>query len=421
MNILIALLTLVTGPLQARALGADGRGVLAAILVPLGLAPIICSLGLGTFTTREVARGRSTRILIGSLTPVLVAAGLIAIALSFQIARLFPGPAQQFVTIGLLTLPLLLVGDLLTSIAMGLGRWRIYVAVRLIPPLTISVGVIGLFVADRLTVASAAILAITGSAVASVVPFFAVLRGSGRPVFDSSLTRSGMRFGVKAWLGGLGSVANTRLDQLLMTRLVASRELGLYAVAVSSAGFIVAPLVGSLMAASYPRFSASGAPQIGAILRATLVVVGVVSATLAVGAPFLVPLFFGADFADAVPMVWVLLAANIPLAGVNVLSTALTASGRPGFSAMAEMITLCVTLPSLLLLLPILGGLGAALVSLGTYLLSFGYMIFAIRRCRGGTIVDYLVPRGSDVRVLATELKGIVGRRARRRLSEADG
>src|SRR4051794_37698844 len=47
---------LITGPLQARALGASGRGDLAAILVPVGLAPLLLSLGLGQYAGVNAAR-----------------------------------------------------------------------------------------------------------------------------------------------------------------------------------------------------------------------------------------------------------------------------------------------------------------------------------------------------------------------------
>lgn len=58
-NLVIAVLGVVTGPLLARSLGAGGRGVLAAIVVPLGLAPALLGLGLPSYATRSIARGAS--------------------------------------------------------------------------------------------------------------------------------------------------------------------------------------------------------------------------------------------------------------------------------------------------------------------------------------------------------------------------
>ena len=55
----VALVGILTGPLQARALGPTGRGELAAVMTPLGFLPTLASLGLGTYVERMVARGKT--------------------------------------------------------------------------------------------------------------------------------------------------------------------------------------------------------------------------------------------------------------------------------------------------------------------------------------------------------------------------
>lgn len=61
-----------SGPLLARALVPEGRGDLAAILLPITLAPVLFGLGLGTFVTRETARGRPLSVLLGSVGPLII-------------------------------------------------------------------------------------------------------------------------------------------------------------------------------------------------------------------------------------------------------------------------------------------------------------------------------------------------------------
>src|SRR5271165_6646244 len=56
-NALNAAFGFITAPLLARALGASGRGDLAAITVPLTFLPFILSLGIPRFANREVPRG----------------------------------------------------------------------------------------------------------------------------------------------------------------------------------------------------------------------------------------------------------------------------------------------------------------------------------------------------------------------------
>jgi Na+-driven multidrug efflux pump len=108
----------------------------------------------------------------------------------------------------------------------------------------------------------------------------------------------------------------------------------------------------------------------------------------------------------------VLLAARIPLAGISVLTAALAADGAPGATSIGEGIALLITVPGLILLLPTMGGLGAALVSLVAYGTSVGVQLALIRRRLGGTVRSYVLPHRADIR-WARELLASAGFRHR--------
>src|SRR4051794_2913596 len=74
---------LVTGPLIARALGAEGRGLLASIAVPLGLAPYVLQLGIAPFAVGAVTRGIPANRVFGSI-------GLLMVAVSLPVAGCAP-------------------------------------------------------------------------------------------------------------------------------------------------------------------------------------------------------------------------------------------------------------------------------------------------------------------------------------------
>jgi O-antigen/teichoic acid export membrane protein len=80
-NLAMAAVTVLTAPLQARVLGPAGRGELAAILVPLGLAPVILSIGLGTYGFRNAALGARVGTLVGTLGSLLFLLGVLGAAL----------------------------------------------------------------------------------------------------------------------------------------------------------------------------------------------------------------------------------------------------------------------------------------------------------------------------------------------------
>jgi O-antigen/teichoic acid export membrane protein len=104
-------------------------------------------------------------------------------------------------------------------------------------------------------------------------------------------------------------------------------------------------------------------------------------------------------------MVWVLLVANLPLAGATMLSTVLTSSGRPNASAVSEMAALAITVPGLVVLLPLLGGIGAAVVSLIAYSVSFVILLVAASRYFQTPFRPFLLATRSDVRWLGDSLR----------------
>ncbi len=64
------------------------------------------------------------------------------------------------------------------------------------------------------------------------------------------------------------------------------------------------------------------------------------SVGLALVVPWLIPLLFGSDFNDAVPLAWILLLATVPTQMSSVLASMLTAAGFPGAAAKSEFIAL---------------------------------------------------------------------------------
>jgi O-antigen/teichoic acid export membrane protein len=115
---------------------------------------------------------------------------------------------------------------------------------------------------------------------------------------------------------------------------------------------------------------------------------------------FLVPLF-GADFAAAVPLVFVLLVACVWNAGLGALSQALPALNRPGAPSIGQFISVAITVPGLFLLLPALGAMGAALVSVAAYGTTFAVLLVITTRHLDHRVTDYVIPRARDLAMLA--------------------
>jgi O-antigen/teichoic acid export membrane protein len=390
--------TLVTAPLIAHALGAEGRGMLAAILVPLGVAFFLLELGQGAFAVNRVAQGTPPRVVFGSLALPLLAVGVVVAALSpFIAGALSEGrePVNEFLIIGLVLIPVNQLMLLATSIALGLSQWRVLTSTRLLPPLVTFVGVVILFALGHLTVATAAAVTMAGglAPIASLLP----LRRRILPArVDRRLIRNGMSFGSRVWLGQITTMANQRLDQFLMIPLVPTRELGLYAVAVTIAS-ISSTLAGQITTVILPRIAGGESHLVPEAVRCSLIVASLTGAVIAVGTHFLLIPLFGADFADAQPLVYVLLVAWVSQVGLSALGQALPAIGRPGVPSIGELVALAITVPGLIVLLPSMGAMGAALVSLIAYTATFGVVLAITRRHLGNAVADFLVPRPTDL------------------------
>ena len=117
------------------------------------------------------------------------------------------------------------------------------------------------------------------------------------------------------------------------------------------------------------------------------------------------PFVFGSEFADAVPMVVVLLLASIPLAGATVVATALNAGNDPAATMRAELTGLALTVPALVVLLPAGGGLVAAYISLAAYSVRLAMLLGSAVRVFGGRARDFIVPTRADLGWLSEQVR----------------
>lgn len=398
LNAVVILTGLVTGPITARALAPDGRGELAAILVVLTLAPWVLDLGLSVWVGRERARGASRADVLGAALPVALAGSLIGVLGAIPLSNLLGEDRPvvvAFIQIGLFLVPLSVALQTLVGLAIGESRWEIFTAARVVGNVLPAVAIVLLALIGHLTVTNAAASYLIGGLLGSLM-LLPLIKGMRRLSFDMSRSRAASKFGAKSWLSTAGNVANHRLDQVLMAGLVTSSELGLYAVAVTI-GSLMSSLVGAVSSALFAHVSQGDAGLATRSCRITVGVVALAGVLLALATPTAVPFVFGSDFADAVPMVLILLAASVPMAAAGVLSSALQAADDPAATMRAELVALALSVPTLVLILPAYGGIGAAIVSLIAYSIRFLLQIKPASRAFGAASRDLVVPTRDDV------------------------
>lgn len=389
---------LVTGPLLAQALGATGRGLLASVLVPLGVAPFVAQLGLGAWAVRAAARGVPAGAIVGTLAvPLLVVGAAVTAASGWIAALLLPEDpsARLCLHVGLALLPAALLTTILADLVWGQQRWRLVIATRLISPLGLLVVTPILFVTDALTVSTAAALVIA----LGFVPLpllVALLPGARRPRPNRRLMGEALGFGLRAWPGTLADLANQRLDQLLMVPLLPPRELGLYAVATTVAVLGTAP-AGAIASIVFPRVAQGRLDVLAPAFRTTAVILLVTQGLVALSSPVVVPVLFGESFREAVPLALILAPAWLLTALTPVLAHALAGCGYPAPGSAAQLVGLVVTVIGLAVSLPTLGATGAAITSLAASCVVLGYLLRSTVSHLGISQRELLVLRGADV------------------------
>jgi O-antigen/teichoic acid export membrane protein len=416
-SVLQALGGIVTGILAARALQPEGRGELAAIAAPLGIAPFVVAFGLTTYATRAAARGDRLGPLVGTLGIASVAIGLVMIAPGLWLAHVLAEGRQHvelLIGVGMVLLPVSLLAGILGNVAMGLGEWSWITRQRMIPVIGSLIAYVVLYALNALTVVSAGIVLIATGAL-TIVPVLPVLARAGRLSLDGSLAKNAFTWGARVTPITFSQLLNHRLDQLIMVPLVSASELGLYAVAVTVSG-VAGMLSSSISTVLLPRLVSAGSDaDVGRAVRTGLVAVVLIGIPTAAVSPVAVPLLFGSGFSPAYPLILVLLVATVPLAGVAFFASAYTAHDKLGVASLSEIVALGVTVVGLVLLLPSLGAMGAALVSLVAYSVNFAWLVAVAPGDFGGRMRDYCLPRRADLSDIAERLLSALRHRGPRR------
>lgn len=423
-NAVAPVAALATAPVLAHALQAEGRGLVAAATAPLLLAVALGSLGLPAALNHWIARhpGITRPAFVLSAVISAVAGG----ALTIGLALLGPTLAGGHETLGRLILlaALALVPNLLAallqSVAAGHHAWRLIAVERLVTQGLRLAVIGGLALAGALTV-EFAVVAIAASPVLGACCYLGLLRrpriqttstgptgptvstGQTAPTGQSAQTldaRLLVSYGGRVWFGALSGILLSRLDQTLMVPLAGAVALGLYAVAVNIADvpLIVANAVREV---SFSDQSASNDPTaLARSSRLTTAAVTLASGAIAAAMPLAVPLLFGPDFREAIPVAAVLLLGLVLGSPGSLAGVGLAAVGRPGLRSVSLAIAAVCSAVALVLLAPVLGALGAALATCLGNVVSAGGNLVLLRRLTGQPVTAFLGVRRSDVRAI---------------------
>lgn len=413
------LVALFSGPILAQALGVEGRGQVAAAVAPLTLMVTVATFGIPEAVTWVTARSpHLARNAAGRGIAILVIAGILATAA----VALTPGwlsggnpSVQQLIIIASLAIvPNLLVG-VLRGVASAMHNWRLVTIERMLTSSLRLLALIPFWLTGTLTPLVATITIAAMPALGAFVYIGQMRRLHPRSLEVPRESRVGglMGYGLRIWIGGLSGILLSRVDQVLMTPLAGTYQLGLYVVAVSVSEL---PLIIHLSVRDV-TFVSDAADSVDERLSAS----ARISTALCAGAALFLgvtmlwwlPLLFGEDFRDAIPIAAVLLLAVVLNTPGSIAGSGLSARGRPGLRSTSLTIACLANIGLLVALVPTFGALGAAAATLvGNVLFSIVNLLF-LRRHFGIKARTFFGLRRSDVATLARYVRRLTRRHAR--------
>src|SRR6267142_5080921 len=405
---------LVTSLLSAWALGPAGRGDLLVVMLWPPVCALLVTFGLDQAHRYWVARDPLCISALFSNTILFAAVvGPITLVLSELIIPHLVGErspeTMRLVRIYLVNIPAALVQFLMIGLLEGARRFGWAGAARLMFFVVQAVGYFLLWIYGRLTVESAALTLILAQFGAMFLSLFAVLRVL-KPRWQPSWFKwkEALGYGVRDYPGVVADFTTLRMDQLLLGGMASSTAIGLYFVAVRLSE-ITALMASSVADALMPEVAASQADRaerlLGRSLRLTLYTHLLVLVPLWVAAPYVLRYVYGEKFLAATATLRILLLASVVLSAGVILISGLRGFGHHGLSTIARLASAVVTVVSLLLLLPRLGIVGAALASLVGYAVTMVIAAFWLVRKKGLGVVSYLRPRFEDIPV--TQLRAL--------------
>ena len=375
----VVLLGFVQKLLVARLLGPEGLGHVSIVNAVMSLGTLLAGAGLTTAILRHSAAQSedadawgvfATGMRFAGVLSVLVATGLAAF--TFTPLWVFDPIAGRWLPLAAVALPFLTITSCSIAYLQSRGRMRdkavLGLLLRLFSLVGIVVGVIQLgfpgyvwgYVAGALAVAAVATWRVRS---------FRPRRRRTSPV----PVREVVRFGFWSLFTQLLNYVLLTADVLCVSALTGNAALvGLYGLSTVLQSIAKIPVT-AYMDAIFPRLTRQAADvetlrRVRSVLRGRTVALSAASAgVVALGAPWLVPAAFGAEYAGSLPPLYILLAGQVVRAFGAPAGRSLIAAGWVEGNFWSGVVAATINIAANLLLIPEYGIAGAALATALTH------------------------------------------------------
>ncbi len=401
----------------ARWLGPEGLGSLAVLNTTIVLALSLGSLGLTSANTYFIARDRKTlaplwanAIVFALVGGTVVAAAVVALAKINP--ALFGGVSMALILIAALSIPFQFLVSLGLNVLLAMDRIRRLNLMDALAPALALFNAIVVLVILRSNLKVLVSFNTAATVVLSGCMLWAIARLVGRQKVraafrpDGRLFKDAIRYGLRFFIPLMAAILIFRLDLLILNHFRGAAEAGVYAVA-SQVANLLTMLPGVIAMLLFPRVASFQDPRGEFAIRVTRHVsfVMLIMCAAAAAGGFLLPLIYGARFADATIQLLILLP-GVCLIGIeSVLVQHFGGTGLPIAIPVFWLITLAVSLGLNLALVPVFGARGAAVTSTISYTLIFLFVAAYFCLKTGRRPVEIFLLRSSELRNLLVQVR----------------
>jgi len=383
-RVAVVVMGVATSVVTARALGPEGRGAFFYVFTFATLVTQFATLGMHSSNTVLVARDATLlKSLFANSAWISLVAGSAFAALGIGGLALasIETVNWSWMSCTLLLVPALTVNLLIANLYVGIGKMTEFNLINIASGVAslsgACIGALMAFDAGELIL----LLTVLNVLVSGVLVAWTAVRFDIPLRFDFGLLKSSFRLSARAFLVNSLGFAVLRMNVLVVGFFAGSAEVGFYSIGAQV--FDVATIIPVAFATVlFPTMFQVDSPW--QLLRKSVIRVAIFMAVaLAIGAsltPTLLPLFFGAAFAPAVPVTLALLPGAWATGATSIVSQFLSAHGYPA----SQILIWTGALVVMSILVPLgaaqFGALGAAYVLSGVSLVVLVAMLFAAQR-----------------------------------------
>lgn len=296
---------LVGGVFAARFLGAEDRGLLAAIIYWPHFIAGIAAMGLNEGIVIHTARSGTSDTLRATTFTFSISLAFFVGVIGYFLIPYVIGESRQdylfFTQIYLLVfLPATYLAQNFLAIDQGEFRFNLFNTQRIIQAITYPILLLSLWYADNLSVEFAAIAVLAGTAIVAILRCWDTRQGL---LTTPSIQEAQhlLTVSIRLYVVNIIMALSVQVDKMLLVLFSSNTELGLYVVATTAAGAIVSLFVQTYINIMLPTAAQIG-PELNNIrkiilpLRQLIAVIVLITVFLFFIIPYIVPFVFGFEF-----------------------------------------------------------------------------------------------------------------------------